>query len=84
MPAVFLHVSGINKGGTHTKFVITIVDQAAEAEAPHHRTREITHVFKNRTGKGWPDFMPLDDLHSRPGYLAGDRLLVRTHVEVLP
>ena len=33
---------------------------------------------------GWRKFMPLADLRSRPGYLAGDRLLLRVHIEVLP
>lgn len=46
---------------------------------------EYTRTFSEKaTCWGWPKFAPLATLRSRPGYLAGDRLLFRVRVEVLP
>lgn len=36
------------------------------------------------SGFGWSKFMPLQDLRGRPGFLSGDRLLLRVRVEVVP
>ena len=76
-PAVFLFC---DQDGTRAKYTVTLVDQAAEE--PQDETFEDTDVF-NR-GWGWCEFMSLDELRGRPGYLARDRLLLRARVEVLP
>ena len=69
-----------------TKFSITLVDQAAEDGQHQHWTRTAddpdTTILSSYLG--WRQFICPDQLRARPGYLAGDRLVLRAHVEVQP
>ena len=76
-PAVHLYC---DQSCTRAKYAITVVDQAAEA--PRHKRTEDTDIFARTWG--WAKFMSHDALRAYPGYLAGDRLLLRARVEVLP
>lgn len=65
--------------GTTAEHTITVVDQAAEA--PHHKTVGGNELFNSSLGEH--KFMSLECLRSRPGYLLGDRLVLRARVAVM-
>ena len=57
------------------------MDQAAEGA--QHFKRSSTHLLEADSW-GWGNFIDHERLRARPGYLAGDRLLLRATVEVVP
>ena len=59
------------------------MDQAAEG-AQHVCKRSSTTRLLEAHGWGWGNFLDHECLRARPGYLAGDRLLLRATVEVMP
>ncbi len=68
---------------TRAKWSLMLVDQ--KAESPQHITagsKEAADVFNS--GWGTSKFIPHERLRARPGYLAGDRMLLRARVEVVP
>ena len=70
-----------SQAGTRATVAVTLVDRAAQE--PQHVTAQRTLAF-NTQGWCFNAFVPLDRLRARPGYLAGDRLLLRARVEVVP
>ena len=76
--AVFL---ASKAGGMKAKVTLTVVDQGA-AEPQH--VAKITAVRNAGQAWGFWKFLTHEALHARPGYLAGDRLLLRATVEVVP
>ena len=70
-------------GGVKARVTLTLMDQGA-AEAQH--CTETMPALQYTAGESWgfSDFMSHYKLHAHPGYLAGDRLVLRAMVEVLP
>lgn len=69
--------------GTRAKWALTLVDQAEQGEQPKHISfvEDEPDIF-NPTW-GFSKFASHEKLRSRPGYLAGDRLVLRAAVEVV-
>ena len=58
----------------------TLCDQAAAQ--PQHYIRTFEHLLAGG-GAGYNKLMSLQDLRARPGYLAGDTLVIRAELQVL-
>jgi len=59
-----------------------VADQAGTSKDVVCRSGE-GQQFAEGEGWGWAKFMSLADLRNHPGYLVGDRLVLRATVEVL-
>ena len=62
------------------EITMTVVDQGPGERQDCVRTG-ICSIFK-RVSWGWSKFMSVEQLRSRPGYLAGDTLVIRARVAV--
>lgn len=67
--------------GTRAKYGVSVVDQAAPGAYRVSLSNE-PKLFSSSWG--WRKFLSHVGLRSRPGYLAGDRLVLRATVEVVP
>lgn len=79
--AVFLYCK---QAGFHAKLSLTVIDEAATGTQDIDHCLKQPRLFDGSTGWGWPKVATHERLHSRPGYLAGDRLVLRACVEVVP
>ena len=59
---------------------LTLVDQVQEQ--PQHVSKSFAAAVGAK-GLGWARFISLQALRARPGYLAGDTLVIRAEVSVL-
>lgn len=66
--------------GVHATFRVHLVDQAEEEQSMLMECTE-PQLFGPGIG-GWPRFTTHKALRSRPGYLAGDRLMLRAMLQV--
>lgn len=72
-----------NGQGGGAVYSVTVVDQASAAPE-HAQKKGQGRAVDMALGFGWAMFLPLERLRARPGFLAGDRLLLRVHLEVVP
>lgn len=63
-----------------TAITLSIRDQTGEP--PNHIIANSRYNFEGTTGSGYAHFTSLQALRARPGYLAGDTLVVRAEVGV--
>ena len=68
------------EGSAPATGMLTICDQGAPQ--PQHETRSFEHEVPT-SGWGFPKFISLEELRSRPGYLADDTLVIRAEVHAL-
>lgn len=65
---------------TMVAVTLTICDQ--DTEDPQH----VAYSFENSVatnGMGFPTFLSVEELRSRPSYLTGDTLVIRADVHIL-
>lgn len=65
-----------------TRASVTLAVRDQDTEGPLHVTRT-AELLVTTSGMGYPKFISHQQLHSRPGYLAGDTLVIRAEVRVL-
>ena len=71
--------------GTRAKYSLTLVDKAEEGAQHIACIAKDPQVFVVGEARGFSKFATRHQrLRSRPGYLAGDRLVLRATVEMAP